>query len=66
MPKPKQVINRLARPLGLVIFLGLLVALILAGRHQEGQPAGDYQRYNQKQFLVHRVIDGDTEPLPKV
>ena len=60
MPKPKQVTSRLGRPLGLAILLGLLVALILAGRHQEGQPAGDFQRYHQKQFRVYRVIDGDT------
>ena len=63
MPKPKQVTSRLGRPLGLAILLGLLVALVLAGRHQQAQPAGDFQRYHQKQFRVHRVIDGDTIDL---
>ena len=63
MSKPRQVINRLTRPLGLVIFLGLFVALILAGRHQQAQPAGDFQRYNQKQFRVCHVVDGDTIDL---
>ena len=63
MPKPQQLISRLAKPLALAVFLALLLALILAGRHQEDQPAGDVQKYHQKQFRVYRVIDGDTIDL---
>lgn len=63
MPKTRQLISRLAKPLSLVIFLALLLALILAGRNQEATPDGDFQKYHQKQFRVHRVIDGDTIDL---
>ena len=63
MTKDRPRVNKLARPLGLAIFIGLLVVLVLAGREQEGQNGGDFQKYHGKTFRVHRVIDGDTIDL---
>jgi micrococcal nuclease len=55
--------NKLAKLIGLAVLTGLLVVLVLAGREQQGQAGGDFQKYNGKTFLVHRVIDGDTIDL---
>ena len=63
MEKRKQLISRLAGPLVLAIVAGLLVVLIPGSREQEGQPGGDFQKYDRKEFRVHRVIDGDTIDL---
>ena len=41
----------------------MLAVLVLAGRDQEVQTGGDFQRYHGKTFRVHRVIDGDTIDL---
>ena len=63
MAKLKQSVNRLGRILGPALLVGLLVVLALAGRGQQRQQGGDFPRYNNKQFQVYRVIDGDTIDL---
>jgi len=63
MVKAKPSINKLARPLAVVTLLGLVVALVLVGPGQQGSEGGDFPRYNNKQFRVSRVIDGDTIDL---
>ncbi len=55
MAKLKQSVGR---SLGPAMLVGLLVVLVLAGRGQQGD--GDFRRYNNKQFRVYRVVDGDT------
>ena len=60
MSKSKHSASRLARTLGLVLVFALLV---LAGRGQQSPQSGDFPRYNNKQFRVYRVIDGDTIDL---
>lgn len=54
MAKLKQSVGR---SVGLAMLVGLLVLLALAGRGQ--QEEGDFRRYNNKQFRVYRVVDGD-------
>ena len=63
MAKPKPSINKLARPLAVVILLGLLVVLALVGRGRQSPQSGDFPRFNNRQFRLYRVIDGDTIDL---
>ncbi len=63
MVKPKPSIKKLARPLAVVMLLGLVVVLALIGRDRQNAQSGDFRRYNNKQFQVHQVIDGDTIDL---
>ena len=60
MEKPKPSARRFVRALGLPITLALLILLLLAGRGREKLTSGDFARYDNKQFHLHRVIDGDT------
>ncbi len=63
MAKLKQSVSRLGRTLALAVLLALLVGLALIGRDRQGSQSGDFHRYNNKNFQVHRVIDGDTIDL---
>ena len=63
MPKSKLWVSKTVRPLGLAVLIAALVVLVLAGRDQQGQAGGDFQKYHGKTFRVHRVIDGDTIDL---
>ena len=63
MPKAKSWVSKTAKPLGLAVLIGVLAVLVLAGREQQGQSGGDFQKYHGKTFRVHRVIDGDTIDL---
>ena len=63
MSKSKHSASRLSRRLGPNLIFVLLAALILAGRGQQGPEDGDFPRYNNKQFQVLRVVDGDTFDL---
>ena len=56
----KQSVNRLGRMLGPALLAAILVTLALAGRGHQSPRNGDFLRYNNKQFQVHRVVDGDT------
>ena len=63
MAKLKQSVSRLGKTLALAMLLALLVGLALIGRGPQGSQNGDFHRYNNKNFQVHRVIDGDTIDL---
>lgn len=63
MLKLKPLINKLAGPLALVTLLGILLALIPVERGKQSSQGGDFTKYNNKQFLVSRVVDGDTIDL---
>ncbi len=63
MAKLKPSANRLSRTVALAVLLGLLVVLALIGRDRQSPQSGDFHRYNNKQFQVYRVIDGDTIDL---
>ena len=63
MAKHKPQVKKLARPLGLAVLIAVLALLAVAGREQQGQAGGDFQKYHGKMFRVHRVIDGDTIDL---
>ena len=56
---PKSV-NRLGRTLALVLLLALVVTLALIGRDSQSPQNGDFHKYNNKQFQIYRVVDGDT------
>ena len=60
MKKPKLSARKFIRDLSLPIALALLIFLILAGRGSEKSTNGDFAKYDNKQFHLHRVIDGDT------
>ncbi|MCK4850098.1 MAG: thermonuclease family protein [Phycisphaerae bacterium] len=63
MAKLKPSVNRLSRTVALAVLLGLLLVLALIGRDRQSLQSGDFRRYNNKQFQVHQVIDGDTIDL---
>lgn len=63
MVKLKQSVNRRGKPVALAVLLALVLALALIGRDRQGLQSGDFHRYNNKLFQVHRVIDGDTIDL---
>lgn len=63
MAKLKQSVSRLGSTLALAGLLALVVTLALIGRDRQGSQSGDFHRYNNKNFRVHRVIDGDTIDL---
>lgn len=46
--------------LGPALLVVLLVLLVLAGRGRQSPANDDFLRYNNKQFQVYRVVDGDT------
>ena len=52
--------SRLARPLLTGVLLVLAGLLVYLGHRPSEQSGGDFQRYNNRQFMVSRVIDGDT------
>ena len=56
-------LKRTSRTVALAVLLGLLVVLALIGRDRQSPQSGDFHRYDNKQFQVYRVIDGDTIDL---